>query len=87
MRNQSRAGMASLFQAPSMPACSYVEQNGAAAMLATKRSASVTPEVNLMEHVTHMPLPTANKAAHSGFENHRTHYHKSKTRISVTPQK
>ena len=28
----------------------------------------VAPEVNLMEHVTGMPPPGANKAAHSGFE-------------------
>ena len=40
-------------------------------MLATKRLAGVAPEVNLKEHVTHMPLPSANKAAHSGFETQR----------------
>ena len=31
-------------------------------MLAIKRSAGVAPEVNLREHVTHMPPPSANKA-------------------------
>ena len=32
-----------------------------------KRSAGVAPEVNLREHVTHTPLPSVNKVAHSGF--------------------
>ena len=43
-------------------------RDGSAAMLAAKRSAGVTPEVNLREHVTCMPLPSVNKAAHFGFE-------------------
>ena len=51
-----------------MPACRYVEENGSAAMLAAKRSVGVAPEVNFREHVTHMPPPSMNKAAHSGFE-------------------
>ena len=37
-------------------------------MLASNRSAGVTPEANLKEHVTCMPLPSMNKAAYSGFE-------------------
>ena len=37
-------------------------------MLAAKRSAGVTPEMNISECVTHMPLQSLNKAAHSGFE-------------------
>ena len=57
------------------------------AMLAAKRLAGVTPEVNFREHVTHMPLPSMNKAAHSGFEALRRHHQKSKTGVSVTPQK
>ena len=41
----------------------YVEDNGSAAMLATKRSAGATPEMNLGECVTCMPLPKCvNKA-------------------------
>ena len=56
-------------------------------MLAAKKLAGVTPEVNLKEHVTGMPLPSTNKAAHSGFETERRHYQKSKTRVSVAPQK
>ena len=51
-----------------MPACRYVEENGSSVMLGTKRSAGVAPEVNLREHVTHIPLPSVNKAAHCGFE-------------------
>ena len=45
-----------------MPGCRYVEETNLAAILATKRSAGVTPEVNLREGVTHMPPPSANKA-------------------------
>ena len=46
----------------------YVDENGLAAMLAAKRSVGVTPEVNLREHTSCMPLQCVNKAAHSGFE-------------------
>ena len=56
-----------------------------AAMLATKRSAGVVPEVNLRERVTCMQ--SSNKAAHSGFETHRKCHQKSKTGVSVAPQK
>ena len=45
-----------------MPGCRYVEETNLAAILATKRSAGVTPEVNLRKGVTHMPPPSANKA-------------------------
>ena len=45
-----------------------VEEIGSAAMLVSKRSAGVAPEVNLKESVTCTPLPSGNKAAHSGFE-------------------
>ena len=62
-------------------------RDGLAAMLATKRSAGVTPEVNLMECVTHMPLPSSNKAAHSVFETQKRHHKKCKTGVSVVPQK
>ena len=54
-------------------------------MLAIKRSAGVTPEVNLRECSLYTPLPSANKVAHSGFEIRRRHYQKSRTGISVTP--
>ena len=47
----------------------------------------VTPEVNLRKHVTCTPLPSANKAAHSGFETQRRHHQKSKTVVSVAPEK
>ena len=56
-------------------------------MLATKRLVGVTPEVNLREYITCMPLPSENKAAHSGFETYRKHHQKSKTAVSVAPQK
>ena len=62
-----------------MTACRYVEE--------ISRSAGVTPEVNLREHVPHTPLPSVNKAAHSGFESQRRCHQKSKTGVSVAPQK
>ena len=57
----------SQFQAPPMPARRYVGENGSATMLAVKRSAGVTPEVNLRKYVIYKPPPCADKAAHSGF--------------------
>ena len=56
-------------------------------MVTAKRSAGVAPEVNLREHISHTTLPSANKAAHSGFEIQRRHHQKSKTGVSVAPQK
>ena len=70
-----------------MPGHNYVEEIGSAAMLATKRSAGIAPEGNLREHVTHMSLPSVNKFAHSGFETQRRHHQKSKTGVSVAPEK
>ena len=55
-----------------MPACRYVEKKGLAALLVTKRSAGVTPEVNFKKCATRMPLPSANRAAHSGFETQKS---------------
>ena len=75
------------FQAPPMPARRYVGKISSVAMLAAKMSAGVAPEMNLKEHVTCMPMPSANKAAHSGFETQRRHHQKSKTGVSVVPQK
>ena len=48
---------------------------------------SVTLEVNLREHITCMPLPSVNKAAHLGFETQKRHHQKSKTDESVGSQK
>ena len=47
-------------------------------MLAIKRLSGVIPEVNLRECASHIPLPSANKSAHSGFETQRRHHQKSK---------
>ena len=47
------------------------EGNGSAAMLAAKRLAGVTSEVNLREHVICTPLLSANKGAQSCFETQR----------------
>ena len=56
-------------------------------MVAVKKSAGVASEMNLMEHTSHTPLPSANKAAYSGFETHRKHHQKSKTGVSVAHNK
>ena len=61
-----------------------MEEIGSAAMLAAKRLAGVAPEVNLREHVTHMPLASVNKTAHSGFKTQRRHHQKYKIGVSVT---
>ena len=75
------------FEPQHVPACRYVEEIGSAAMLTTKRSAGVAPDVNLREHVTCTSLASANKAAHSDFETQRRRHQKSETGISVAPQK
>ena len=67
-----------------MPALRYVAENGSAAILASKRSAGVAPEVNLSEYGTHVPSPSANKAAHCGFETQSRRHQKAKTGVSVT---
>ena len=61
-------------------------RDGSAAMLAAKRSAGVAPEVNLRECVRCTPLPSSNKAAHSGFETQRRHHQKFETGVSVAPK-
>ena len=69
-----------------MPGCR--EENSSAAILATKRLTGVTPEVNLGEHVTYMPLLSTNKAAYSGgFETQMRCYQKSKTEVAVAHKK
>ena len=64
-----------------------MEEISSATMLATHRLAGVAPEVNLREHVTHTPLPSVNKAAHSGFETQSRCHPKSKTGVTVALQK
>ena len=49
-------------------------------MLAGKRFADVIPEVRT-------PLLSPNKTAHSGFETQRRRHQKSKTDVSVAPEK
>ena len=56
-----------------MPGHRYVEEISLVGTLAAKRLAGVTPDVNLRECVIHSPLPSVNKAAHSGFEIQRRH--------------
>ena len=56
-------------------------------MLAAKSLGGVASEVNLRECISPIPKLSTNKAAHSGFETQRRHHQKSKTGISVAPQK
>ena len=65
----------------------YVQEISSASMVATKRLAGVAPEVNLGECVTCTPLPSTNKAALSGYETQRRCHQKTKTGVSVAPQK
>ena len=61
----------------------YVDQKSSAAILAIKRSAGVTPEVNLRN-----PLHTNEKAClWVAFETQHRHPQKFKTRVSVPPKK
>ena len=76
-----------MFRASPKPDRKYIEEKGLAAMLATMRSAGAAPEMNLRECVIWILLPSTNKAAHSGFETQRRHHQKSKTGVSVAPQK
>ena len=66
-----------------MPARRCVEENGSAA---TKRLAGVALEVNLKECISRTPPSSANKASHSGFENHGKPHQKFKTGVSLAPQ-
>ena len=70
-----------------MPPHRYVKEIGLAAMLASKTLEGVGPKKNLREHVTHTPPPSANMATHSGFETQMRCHQKSKTGVSVAPQK
>ena len=51
-----------------MPGYKYMEENGSATILASKRLAVIALEMNLREHVTHMPKPIANKVPHSALK-------------------
>ena len=55
-------------------------------MLATKRSAGVTPEVNLRNPL-HAGEKTHKQGIHPGFETQGRHHQKFKTGVSVAPQK
>ena len=74
------------FLAEIWPNISLEQTLGSSAMLAAKRSAGVAPKLNPREFVTHMHLPSTNKAADSGFETQRRHHQESKTGVSVAPQ-
>ena len=68
-----------------MFAYKYVDENGLAAMLAVKSTAGAIPKANLREYTSCAALPSADKAAHSGFETQMKHLQKSKIQASVAP--
>ena len=70
-----------------MPADKYVEENGLAAMLTKKRSAGVTPKVNLRECVIYTSPPSMNKAAHSGLKTQRRCHQKGYQKGLVSSKK
>ena len=65
----------------------YVKEISLVAILATKTSAGVTPEVNLREHEICTPPPSVNKTVHSCYETKRRLRQKSKNRGISSPTK
>ena len=57
-----------------------------ASMLALYTGKDVRLEVNFREYISHTPLPSVSKVAHSGFEIQRRHHQKSRTGVSVAPK-
>ena len=54
------------------------------AMLCTGKG--VTPEVNLRECISHLPLPGCKLGCHSGFKTQRRHHHESKKGHQYQPR-
>ena len=82
-RRHSSIGRAFTTQIPLMPGCRYMEEIGSEAMLdATKLAGESQGTCDIQS----IPLQSANKAEHSGFEILMSH-EKSKTGVSVGPQK
>ena len=69
--------------------CKYVDQNGSVALLPplplSKRSAGVTPEVNLSNPL-HADNEACKQGIHPGFEAQGRCQNKSKIGVSVVPQ-
>ena len=63
----------SLSQAPPMPGCKCMDENGSAAMLATKRLAGVTQQMNL-RIALHAGDKACKQGDHSGFETQGRHH-------------
>ena len=55
-------------------------------MLAIYTGKGVMPEVNLRKSISFTPLPSVNKAAHSGFETQRRYHQKYEMGVSVDPK-
>ena len=66
--------------------CRYMDRKGSAAMLTSILSAGVTPEVNLRNSL-HAGNKARKRGIHPGFETQGRRYQKSKTGVSVVPQK
>ena len=66
--------------------CKYVDHKGSAVMLAVTRSAGVTPVFNLRNPL-HAGGEACKQEIYSGFEIQGRRHQKSKTGVSVVPQK
>ena len=66
--------------------CKLVDENGLAALLATKRSAGVTPEGNLM-NLLHACDKACKWEIHTGFVTQGRCHQESKPEVSVARQK
>ena len=53
-------------------------------MQAAKRLAGDAPELNFRQCISHMPPPSVNKAAHSGFKTERKSHQNCKTEVSIS---
>ena len=61
--------------------CKYVDQNGLAAMLASKRTAGVSPKVNL-SNLLHASDEAHKPGIYSGFETPDRHHQQAKKGVS-----
>ena len=66
--------------------CWYKDQNGLLSMLAVERSVGVAPQV-ILKNSLYTGAVARKPVIHSGFEIQRRRHQKSKTGVSVAPQK
>ena len=82
---ESEAGSPSSSLTNAYVGVQYVDQKGSATVLVAKRSAGVTPEVNL-KNLLHAGKEAYEQGIHPGFETQGTCHQRSKTGVLVDPQ-